>query len=734
MKALQNLSIHYKLSLLVFSASLLVLLLSNGALLYQDFTRFSARMHSKLAPLASVLASQASDGLMFDDATATHRNLAALRSHPDIMAALVYDAQGVLFAAFPGLMESPVATTMQHTIQALNVDFKALNEQGQLFVLQGESHFLRTIVVNEKTWGVIHLVSSHKHVQKALNHQVSVSLSILAASMLLILLLSLWLPQLFSTPIQTLRHLMRRVSIEKNYTLRAADLNHDEIGDLAAVFNEMLQEIERREKTLESYSKGLEQQVKIRTSELRSALLAAEAANQAKSSFLSNMSHELRTPLNAVLGFAQILQRNTSLSILQQEQLGHIFNGGNHLLNLINDILDLSKIETEQFELLNEPLCLDTFFKEISQHYQQQAEKKGLILTTKYLSPLPSSIEIDPKCLRQILSHLLDNAIKFTAQGSIKMQVNGQNEQLMVEILDTGSGIPLTQQRSVFKPFVQLADNPYKVQGSGLGLALSCNLTKLMNGHLGLRSSPGEGCCFTLKLPLKILSPNAKHSQAPPLHSASPCGYEQAEGQTLRVLVTDDVEDNRALLRYILLNLGFIVYEADSGESCLNRVEHYQPHLVLMDVCMPGMDGLETTRRLHQLPGLKRLPVVAVSASQSPEDIKNSLAAGCIEHLGKPIETEALLACLQAHLPSLQWIYDAAEESSTPPNASAHVTDLPQDIRDTLHNMAERGKITEITQHLDHLSQQEDCAKEVFELLKLARAFRMKELRQRLAE
>jgi PAS domain S-box-containing protein len=453
----------------------------------------------------------------------------------------------------------------------------------------------------------------------------------------------------------------------------------------------------------------------------------AEAANQAKSVFLANMSHELRTPLNAILGFAQLLEQDPGLDEMQRHQAQSIRRGGEYLLTLINDILDLTRIEAGRFELYPVDWDTQTFFDEITHMFRIRADQKGLRFRYQAMMPLPRVLHCDAKRLRQILINLLGNAIKFTEQGSILLRCGFKEGFLRVEVIDSGIGISTDELEKIFEPFQQAGSDRYKRQGSGLGLAITRHLVAAMQGHLSVESKPGQGSLFRLKIPARSVAvksvSSAESDDLPHVR-----GYRRSHGEgQLRALVVDDVQDNREVLRHLLEALGFAVAEAENGRVCLRKAAEYKPDVIFMDLRMPEMDGLSATRALRAQQEFAQTPIIVVSASSFAEDKAACFAAGTQAHIAKPVHLPELLDTL-AELLSLQWEY--AEMQAAPP---PDTRDLSPEQAQTFIEFAASGDIMGI-QYLAQDLQAEGCCPTVaHRLLHLAQEVDISELR-RLAE
>jgi signal transduction histidine kinase len=387
-----------------------------------------------------------------------------------------------------------------------------------------------------------------------------------------------------------------------------------------------------------------------RTAELIAAKERAEIANRAKSAFLAHMSHDLRSPLNGILGFAQLLQVDASLNDRQRTASNAIVQCGEHLLTLINDILDLAKIEAGKLEICPADVPLRKFLQAVGDIIRVRvAQKPGLALVCDVAADLPAGLHVDERRLRQVLLNLLDNAVKFTDQGQVTLRVRYLSAQsrLRVEIEDTGVGMTEEQMSHLFVPFEQVSDLKRRSSGTGLGLVICRQFVRLMGGEVEVRSQPGQGSEFAFEIAAPGVEP-----VAPPATNRAVHGY---HGHRRRVLVVDDVGDHRALLVGMLQPLGFELVEAAGGEQALALAAAHRPDLILMDIVMPDLSGLDVIRRLRQLPALGDVPVVAASASASLEDQRVALEAGARAFLPKPVDRQRLLDQVAALL-ALQWI------------------------------------------------------------------------------
>ncbi len=401
----------------------------------------------------------------------------------------------------------------------------------------------------------------------------------------------------------------------------------------------------------------------------------AESANCAKSAFLANMSHELRTPLNAVLGYAQILLQDQAMGAEQQRSVEAIRRGGDYLLLLINDILDLAKIEADRFELFPAPTDPVSVFEQIAEQFVFRARQKGIAFVMQGLEDLPSALEADDKRLRQVVLNLLGNAVKFTEQGEVRLGLAHRAGTLFVSVSDTGIGISKERIACLFTPYTQEGAKEYKRQGTGLGLAICKALVERMGGTIEVSSKAGRGSRFAFSIPAPSVAPKAESKAQDPGFDRVE-GYSRTDGEQtpFSILVTDDLESNRLVLAGLLQPLGFAVIQAEGGEAALQTCRRHRPDLVLMDLVMPDLDGLAATRQLcNEHP---KMPVIAVSAHAYAQDLENSRAAGCVDHIPKPVRREELLAVLQQHLP-LGWHWSPEHRDETAANADETAPEQP---------------------------------------------------------
>ncbi len=429
---------------------------------------------------------------------------------------------------------------------------------------------------------------------------------------------------------------------------------NDEIGYMVDTYSKLINSVVE-------YNNTLEKKVEERTRELQVAKETAEAANQTKSSFLANMSHELRTPLNAILGFTQLIQLDSSLERSQQDKLAIISRSGEHLLSLIDDVLDLSKIEAGKTELNTNDFSLSGLLKTTEEMLKLKADAKGIDLLFEYHPDLPEYINTDERKLRQVLINLLNNALKFTTEGRVVVRVKPDAKniyKLTFEIEDTGAGIAENELSSLFDAFSQTRSGKKSGTGTGLGLSIGRKFVQLMQGDIEVRSQLGVGTVFTFKI---VAKPALEKKLSKQKISKTVIGLVPNQ-PSYRILIADDDRENRQIVLQLLESIGFEVKEATNGQQAIDIWQSWQPQLIFMDIHMPVLNGYKASQEIKSQDKNDNTVILALTASVLEGECSHIISSGYDDFMRKPFRISELLGRLAKHL-KVKYLYQESDTS-----------------------------------------------------------------------
>ncbi|AXX91599.1 hybrid sensor histidine kinase/response regulator [Malaciobacter molluscorum LMG 25693] len=493
-------------------------------------------------------------------------------------------------------------------------------------------------------------------------------------------------------PLELLRVSMLRLSKNDMSVELDKDKYQDEIGDMIGAVDVFK---DNTKKLITS-----EQKIKLSMQE-------ATSANKAKSIFLVRMSHELRTPLNAIMGFSNLLKKSQNINEQERKNLTIIKKSANHLLNIINEILELSKIEAGKIEIVPKSFNFEELLKEIESIFEFRCESKGLKFKLIKSENLPSFIKVDELRLRQILINLLGNSIKFTKKGEISLYVYEQNKKLFFEVKDTGIGISKVNLKKIFKPFEQVKKDDYSQNGTGLGLSITKELISLMNGTIYVKSNLNKGSEFYFSISYE----DSSNDEIDIKIDKSSIKSIQNQNFEKSILVVDDIKENRQLVTQILNQYEFKVFEASSGTEALELYEKNRIDLIFMDILMSDMNGLEAIKKIREDKNDRKIPIITLSANVFLEDRRKALKAGANDFLPKPFEEESILALLQKYLNVDVYLKEEVKQTSS------HIEDLPIEFYEKLKEYSTLMRNEEILKILDTYLLNDSTKKVIIELL-----------------
>ncbi len=584
------------------------------------------------------------------------------------------------------------------------------------FDIDGRPHFLKISPINQQglDW-IIAIAIPVSDMMAEINANTRTTILLCIIALIVAIVVGIITASSVIAPILQLNNSAKSLAQGKwKKTVRIK--RNDEVGELTQSFNQMAKQLQESFETLE-------QRVEERTAELAELNKKLRIASSAKSEFLANMSHELRTPLNGILGYAQILQRSPTLGENDNKSVEIIYQCGNYLLTLINDILDISKIEANKMELLPNDFHFPVFMQGIVEMFRIKAEQKGILLMYQYDAELPEGVHADEKRLRQVLINLLSNAIKFTNDGTVTFSVSRSQIGFRFEVRDTGIGMKPEQLETIFLPFEQVGEGKHQSQGTGLGLAISQKIVQMMNSQIYVESQVDLGSVFWFDLELESSQEWVHLSQ-----SSRKGLIKGIQGKPPKILIVDDKWENRSVILDLLRPLGFELEEAENGQEGWKKAQVFLPDLIITDLVMPVVNGFEMMKWLRESNNLSEVAIIVSSASVFESDQYKSFEAGGDDFLAKPLQGSELYDKLQKHL-HIEWVY----EQETPPETE--VVDEAEMIPPTLehlknfYELAMKGNFKGIIKQVKSLEKvDQKYGRFAREMEKLAQQFEDKEI------
>jgi signal transduction histidine kinase len=638
MRGLKGFSIRQKIISIILTVTIISIVTGLTIEIFSSRNTSRKELSENISLDAKLIADYLLPTFLFDDPAGARDILRKLANIPTVICGAAYVPSGSLYAEY----KSPTLTESVNSIPDL---LKAAENKNRILVKE-------PVKWKEETLGTVFLIASTDIIQDKTKSHIKSLLIILVVSVLLAILLAFWLQRIISGPILRLAEVTRKIQETLDYSVRVQKEADDETGVLYDGFNDMLQSIDAskkerdlaQKKLLEEHE-NLEIRVLERTAELNAAKERAEESDKLKSSFLANMSHEIRTPLNAILGFSALIQDRTTKPKELEEYYKMMESSGNDLMNLIDDILDISKIEANQIKINFREISAVQLAEEVFSSFKRTLHTQipGNEVTPHFIAPdekAEYTINTDPLRLKQILHNILNNAIKFTSKGYIEFCYfpNEAKTQIIFCVKDTGIGIAKDQQGKIFQRFTKVANNKTKnYRGTGLGLSIALKLTQLLKGEIRVESELDIGTAFFLSFPLsKMVSADIIHEQKPRDQSLA-----FLSGKV--ILIVEDVEYNYRYLEIILFkNRDVKLLWAKNGIEAVNMCRKYPDiNIVLMDIQLPEMNGIDATRIIKS--ENISLPVIAETAYAATNDIQTILASGCDDIVVKPINRSELL-------------------------------------------------------------------------------------------
>jgi signal transduction histidine kinase/CheY-like chemotaxis protein len=639
------------------------LVVACGVLAVYDYQTFLRTFITDTQTYADIVAKNSSASVSFHDEADAAEKLASLIAEQHVVAAAIYEKTQKPLATFfrSGTVDLPT------TIPAASSFYRMGSDRLEVWC---------PVDLNGKSIGTVYVRSDLTALADRKLEYLTVFGGVGLAAMGIALVLATRFRRAILGPIQHLSQTAQTITVNRNYSVRAEKTTEDELGALVDCFNGMLGQIQQRDGELTLHKEHLEEMVVARTAELSAAKVRAEEASRAKTAFLANMSHEIRTPMTAILGYSDLLLQPEQTMSDRINSLQVVRRNARHLMDLINDILDISKIEAERMTVERIPTDVARIVVEVVSTLRSRAIIKQLALQVEFVGPIPAESRTDPLRLKQVLMNLVGNAIKFTEKGQISLKVwvekTADSSKICVDVKDTGIGLTREQMGRLFQPFVQADESmTRKYGGTGLGLVISKRLANCMRGDLTSKSEPGVGSTFSLSVDGGPIDEATLRSNL--TESMISMGPQAPEVDRIvlrgRVLLAEDGIDNQNLISMHLGMAGAEVVVASNGRLACQYMAREVFDVVLMDMQMPEMDGYTAARKLRES-GFT-LPIIALTAHAMSGDRAKCIEAGCTDYLTKPIERELLLQTVYNYLPKSNFTSPEQPDGTAKQDASA---------------------------------------------------------------